>query len=183
VCGFTIGATVVYYTFAIYLPGYVQKTHGMPASTALWASVAPQLLLIAVLPVAGILSDRYGRKPLLIAFAGGFVLMSYPFFQMLGPSGWSLAAVMAPALVLFACWGAVSPAAMAELFPTQVRTAGLGLPYSSTVAVFGGTAPYVVEVLTRKGHADWYPWYVSVLCLISLGVYLTVRETKDESLQ
>ena len=183
VAGFTIGATVVYYTFAIYLPGYAQREHGMSASTALWASVIPQVILIAVLPFVGIASDRFGRKPLLSIFAIGFCLLTFPFFNLLGPSGWSLLAVMTAAMLLFACWGAASPAAMAELFPTHVRSAGLGFPYSATVAVFGGTAPYVLETLSKNGHMDWFAGYVILLCLVSLAVYLTVRETKDESLE
>jgi MHS family alpha-ketoglutarate permease-like MFS transporter len=183
VAGFTVGATVVYYTFAIYLPGYAQRAHGMAAGTALWASVIPQVIMIVILPFVGRLSDRIGRKPLLVVFASGFILLVHPFFNLLGPSGWSLLAVMTGGLLLFACWGAVAPAAMAELFPTHVRSAGLGLPYAATVAVFGGTAPYVVEMLSRDGHTSWFAWYVTVLCLVSLGVYLTVRETKDESLE
>jgi MHS family alpha-ketoglutarate permease-like MFS transporter len=67
---------------------------------------------------------------------------------------------------------------MAELFPTQVRSAGLGLPYSATVAVFGGTAPYIVEWLTVNHHANIFPWYVSALGFISLIGYIRTPETK-----
>ncbi|HEY2205660.1 MAG TPA: MFS transporter [Pseudonocardia sp.] len=93
-----------------------------------------------ILPPLGALSDRIGRRPLLIFFAAGFVLLSVPLFAWLGSSGWSLFVVMTVGLALFAGYGSVGPVAMAELFPTAVRTAGIGLPYALTVAVFGGTA-------------------------------------------
>ena len=81
-------------------------------------------------------------------------------------------------LVLFAGYGAVAPVAMAELFPTSVRTAGIGLPYALTVAIFGGTAPYLVTSLSQTGRGAVFPWYLAATCLISLIVYLTARETR-----
>ncbi|WP_113699819.1 MFS transporter [Nonomuraea lactucae] len=183
VVGFTVGATAVYYTFVVHLPTYAQKVYGISPGSALWASIVAQLTMIAALPVFGLLSDRFGRKPLLIAFAAGYVVLTVPLFALLNSSVWSLLAVMSTGLVLFACYAAIAPAAMAELFPTQVRSVGLGMPYALTVAVFGGTAPYLVETLTRNDRADLFPWYVSALCLVSLVVYLTARETKAIDLE
>lgn len=76
----------------------------------------------------------------------------------------------------------IAPTAMAELFPTQVRSVGLGMPCSLTVAVFGGRSPHLVERLTDSGHASWFPWHLAGLCLISLVVFLTARETKGINL-
>jgi MHS family alpha-ketoglutarate permease-like MFS transporter len=178
VVGFTVGATAAYYTFAVYLPSYAAKVHAMPAAGAQWAAIAAQVVFIAVLGPLGALSDRIGRRPLLVVFAAGYALGAVPLFFLLGASPWSLFAVMTAGLVLFACYGAVAPTAMAELFPTEVRTAGIGLPYALTVAAFGGTAPYVVEWLHENGRGTWYPWYLAALCLVSLVVYATSRETR-----
>ncbi|MGO1056761.1 MFS transporter [Crossiella sp. CA198] len=182
VVGFTAGATAAYYTFAVYLPTYAQKAHGMAPAGAQWASVAAQVLMVLILPLLGSLSDRIGRKPLLIVFAAGFLLLVVPLFGLISSAPLSLFLVMSGGLLLFACYGAVAPVAMAELFPTEVRSAGLGLPYSLTVALFGGTAPYVVEQLTAAGSGGLYPWYIAVLCLVSLVVYVTSKETRDVSL-
>lgn len=182
VVGFTIGATVVYYTFLVYLPSYAQDNFGMPAKSALWASVIAQSAMIVVLPLYGALSDRFGRKPLLCVFAAGYTVLIVPLFTLLNSTPESLVIVMTVGLLLFGCYAAVAPTAMAELFPTQVRSVGLGMPYSLTVAVFGGTSPHLVERLTDSGHANWFPWYLAVLCLISLVVFLTARETKGINL-
>ncbi|MDT7592193.1 MAG: transporter, family, alpha-ketoglutarate permease, partial [Pseudonocardiales bacterium] len=182
VVGFTVGGTVAYYTFAVYLPSYAQQVKGVPTSSALWASIAAQLVLVLILPPLGALSDRIGRRPLLIYFGLGFVLLSVPLFALMSASGWSLFLVMTIGLVLFAGYGAVAPVAMAELFPTSVRTAGIGLPYALTVAIFGGTAPYLVTSLSQTGRGAVFPWYLAATCLISLIVYLTARETRTVDL-
>jgi MHS family alpha-ketoglutarate permease-like MFS transporter len=178
VVGFTVGGTVAYYTFAVYLPSYAQQAKGVPTASAFWASIAAQLVLIVILPVCGALSDRFGRKPPLLFFGLGFTLLSVPLFALLSSSGWSLFVVMTVGLVLFAGYGAVAPVAMAELFPTSVRTAGVGLPYALTVAVFGGTAPYLVTELSQAGHGAVFPWYLAATCLVSLVVYAFTRETR-----
>lgn len=183
VIGFTVGATAAYYTFAVYLPSYAIDAEGVAPGGARWASIAAQLLFIAVLPPLGALSDRIGRRPLLIAFAGGFALLVVPLFHLLGPSPWSLFASMAGGLVLFACYGAVAPTAMAEMFPTEVRAAGIGLPYALTVAAFGGTAPYVVEWLRAGDRGGLYPWYLAGLSLVSLVVFVGSRETRERDLE
>ncbi len=182
VVGFTVGGTVAYYTFAVYLPSYAQQSRGVSTTAALWASVAAQLVLVAALPPLGALSDRVGRRPLLIAFGLGFTLLSVPLFAGLSGSGWSLFVVMTAGLLLFAGYGAVAPVAMAELFPTAVRTAGIGLPYALTVAVFGGTAPYLVTALGQAGRGSLFPWYLAALCLVSLVVYATAAETRTVDL-
>jgi hypothetical protein len=125
VVGFTVGGTVAYYTFAVYLPSYAQQAKGTSTEAALWASVAAQVALMVVLPLFGALSDRVGRRPLLIYIGVVFVLLSVPLFAWLSSSGWSLFAVMTVGLVLFAGYGAMAPVAMAE--PTAVRTAGIAL--------------------------------------------------------
>ncbi|MBN0044346.1 MFS transporter [Streptomyces actuosus] len=182
VVGFTLGATVVYYTFASYLPVYAQLRYGVPADEALWAAVAAQVVFMAALPLLGSAADRFGRRPLLLVFGFGFACLSPLLMGLLSGSAVRLFAVMAAALLLFGAYAAAAPAAMLEMFPTELRSSGIGLPYAVTVAVFGGTAPYLNQYLATHGHASWYPWYVTVLCLLSTVAFVRYRETKDVDL-
>lgn len=182
VVGFTLGATVVYYTFAAYLPLYAQLRYGVPANSALWAAVVAQCVFMAALPLFGMAADRFGRRPLLLVFGGGSAFLTPLLFGLLSGSAVRLGVVMIAALLLFGCYAAAAPTATLEMFPTSVRSSGVGLPYALTVALFGGTAPYLIEYLAAHGHASWYRWYVAVLCLISTVSFFRYRETKDVDL-
>ena len=80
-------------------------------------------------------------------------------------------------MVVVGLWTSVSAAVNAELIPGHVRAAGIGFPYSLTVAVFGGTAPYVGTLFTKIGDPGLFGWYVAALCLLSLVVYVRMPET------
>ncbi|MGY9064921.1 MFS transporter [Streptomyces sp. CAS3] len=179
---FTLGATVVYYTFASYLPLYAQLQYGVTANAALQAAVVAQVVFMAALPLFGMAADRFGRRPLLLVFGCGFACLSPVLFGLLSVSAVRLGVVMTAALLLFGCYAGAAPSAMPEMFPTPLRSSGIGLPYALTVAVFGGTAPYLIEYLSAHGHADWYPWYVVALCLISTVSFYRYEETKDVDL-
>lgn len=179
VAGFTVAPTVVYYAILTYLPAYVEEApYSIPEPQALTISIAAQVLLIIALVPIGILSDRIGRKPLLIGFAAGYAIFVVPLWAILGKSPWSLLAVMCCSLLLFALYAAPGPTAMAELFPTHVRTAGLGFPYAATVALFGGTGPPLLNWLTGPHQQKLFPCYVAALSLVSLATYVTTEETK-----
>lgn len=80
-------------------------------------------------------------------------------------------------MVLLTGFTSISAAVNAEMFPARVRAAGIGFPYSLTVALFGGTAPYVGTLFTDLDLPGLFPWYVAVLCLVSSVVYLRLPET------
>ena len=113
----------------------------MDRGEALWASVIANILFIAALPFWGRLSDRIGRKPVLIMSAAGAALFHFPMTWLLKDSPWQLAVTMSVMLFFIAGSAAIVPAVYAELFPTKIRTVGVGVPYSICVAAFGGTAP------------------------------------------
>ncbi|MQA95355.1 MAG: hypothetical protein GEV11_12155 [Streptosporangiales bacterium] len=89
----------------------------------------------------------------------------------------------AAGLLVFAFYGAIAPTLMSEMFPTEVRAAGIGLPYALAVAVFGGTAPYVREWASGLGRRDLFAWYLAGLCLVSLLVSLTLSDRRDQALR
>jgi MHS family alpha-ketoglutarate permease-like MFS transporter len=155
-----------------------ERRTAFPRRRPLTISIVAQALLIIALVPIGILSDRIGRNPLLIGFAAGYALFIVPLWAILGKSPWSLLAIMCCSLLLFALYAAPGPTAMAKLFPTHVRTAGLGFPYAATVALFGGTGPLLLNWLTGPHQQKLFPWYVAALSLVSLVTYVTTDETK-----
>jgi MHS family alpha-ketoglutarate permease-like MFS transporter len=135
-----------------------------------------------LLPFGGLLSDRIGRKPTMTAFAAGFLVFAWPAFHFLSDSFWGLFVIELIGLVLIVGYSANCAVIMAEQFPAEVRTTGIGLPYALAVALFGGTAPYVTTWMNTHGLGDLVWAYVAVAALIGVVVYLTMPETKGKEL-
>jgi len=183
VVGMTVGATVLYYAWAISAPAYVINVLDVPAAGALWAGVGAQVVFLVVLPLWGMLSDRIGRKPVLITSVVGVAVLSYPLNAMLTASPWSLFFAMSIALVFLGGFTAVGPAVFAEIFPTRIRAIGLAVPYSIAVALFGGTAPYLQTYFADLGMTSTFVWYSVALGLVSGLVILTLPETRGIDLK
>jgi MFS transporter, MHS family, alpha-ketoglutarate permease len=183
VVGMTVGATVLYYAWAISAPAYVINVLHVPAAGALWAGVAAQVIFLIVLPIWGIVSDRIGRKPVLITSIIGVAVLSFPLNAMLNTSPWSLFVAMSIALIFLGGFTAIGPAVFAEIFPTRIRAVGLAVPYSIAVALFGGTAPYLQTYFADRHMTSTFVWYSVALGLISGLVILTLPETKGIDLK
>jgi len=182
VIGLTIGLTVAFYTWAISAPAYAIATLGIDAERALWAGVVANLVFIAILPLWGALSDRIGRKPVFVTSALGMAVVSFPLNSYLQDSAVQLAVSMIVALVFIAASASILPAVFAEMFPTRIRTIGVGIPYSIAVALFGGTAPYLQAWMGEEIGPNAFVTYSVVLLLVSAAVVLTMKETKGKDL-
>lgn len=182
VIGLTVGLTVAFYTWAIAAPAHAIATLGIDAQDALWAGVVANLVFIAVLPLWGRLSDRIGRKPVFAASGLGMAAVSFPIHSYLEDSAVQLAVSMTVALLFVAAAAAILPAVFAEMFPTRIRTIGVGIPYSIAVALFGGTAPYLQTWMGTEIGPNAFVIYSVVLLLISAAVVLTMKETKGKDL-
>lgn len=180
VAGITIAGTLTYYIWVNYLPTYANLTTGIPLDQALLSQTVCLCIFIVLLPFAGLLSDRLGRKPTMSAFAGGFVVLAWPMLHFLNDSFISLFLVQMTGLLLLLGYSANCAVIMAEQFPPEVRATGIALPYALAVALFGGTAPYITTWLSDSGHADFLWLYVAGAALTSLVIYLTMPETKDQ---
>ncbi|TJZ59346.1 MFS transporter [Streptomyces piniterrae] len=182
ICGITAGGTIAYYTWTTYLPTFAQVNAGFDKGDSLTVGTLSLVFFALLQPLGGLLSDRIGRKPLLLGFALGFAVLAVPLLHLVTDAFLSLLLVQCAGMVLLTGYTAVAAAVNAEVFPARVRAAGIGFPYSLTVALFGGTAPYVGTWFKQAGHADLFPWYVAVLCLVSFCVYLTLPETSRQKL-
>lgn len=182
ICGITAGGTIAYYTWTSYLPTYAELNTDIGKSQALLAGTLSLAFFALLQPVGGLLSDRFGRRPLLLFFGVGFAVLSVPLLKSLTGSFASLLLVQCAGMVLLTGFTSISAAVNAEVFPARVRAAGIGFPYSLTVALFGGTAPYMGTLFKEIGSPGLFPVYVAVLCLVSSAVYLRLPETAHKEL-
>ncbi|WP_348730354.1 MFS transporter [uncultured Mycolicibacterium sp.] len=184
VIGLMIVFNIGYYVVFAFLPSYFIKTLQFSATDAfLSITLACLVALVLILPLA-MLSDRIGRRPLLIGGAVAFAVLGYPLFLLLNTG--SLAAAIAAHCVLAAIesvYVSTAVSAAVELFATRVRFSGFSIGYNVCVAVFGGTTPYIVTWLTATtGDAIAPAYYLVIAAMVSLGVVLTLRESAGRSL-
>ncbi|MEU3351495.1 MFS transporter [Streptomyces sp. NPDC037389] len=185
VIALTMGGTVAYYTYTTYLTKYLSNSAGLPKQTATLVSFCALIVFAALQPLAGALSDRIGRRPLLITFAVGSTFLTVPILTMLKHAGsfWPALGLSLLALVVVTGYTSINACVKAELFPTGVRSLGVALPYAIANALFGGTAEYVA-LWFKKAHLEsGFYWYVAGCAAVSLVVYLTMRETRDIDLK
>ncbi|MHA4844380.1 MFS transporter [Flavitalea antarctica] len=184
VVGLTLGGTVAFYTYSTYMQKFLVNTTGLSKDQSTLLTFCSLLLFAFLQPVFGGLSDRIGRKPLLIAFGILGTIFTIPLFMALQSATglFNIFLLLMAALVIVSGYTSINAVVKAELFPVEVRALGVGLPYSITVALFGGTAEYIALWLKKAGHEDWYYYYVTVCIFISLLVYLLMADTKKTSL-
>ena len=182
VVGMSIGLTVVYYSWVIAAPAYAINSRGIDPTGALFAGVVASLLLIASLPFWGMLSDRIGRRPVLLIGTVGTAIVMFPLQILVRNSAWQLGVAMAVAMLFIGAAVSILPAAYAEIFPTSIRTVGLAVPYSIAVAAFGGTAPYLQEWIGNTVGRSAFTGYVVLLLLVSAFTIWTLPETKAADL-
>jgi MHS family alpha-ketoglutarate permease-like MFS transporter len=183
VVGLTLGGTVAFYTFTTYLQKFMVNTSKIDAATVSWINFAALLVFVVLQPIAGALSDRIGRRPLLLGFGVLGTLATVPLLSTLAKTSEAFPAflLMLGGLVIVTGYTSINAIVKAELFPTNIRALGVGLPYALTVAIFGGTAEYVALWFKQAGMEEVFFYYVAGCVLISLLVYGFMRETSKDS--
>ncbi|MDV3207417.1 MAG: MFS transporter [Rhodococcus ruber] len=181
--GMTSGITAAHYTWTSYVSTYAITQQGMDPDVAYWMSVIAQSIALVSLPFWGMLSDRIGRRPMLFAFAGLMLVLQLPLTMMISSAGWTLLVATTVALLVVSVPASVLSATLSESFPTRLRTQAIGFAYSFSVAVFGGTAPYLNQLLIGRGLGWAFSVYIMVLCVLTGIACVFMRETKGIRLE
>ncbi|MBT2548858.1 MFS transporter [Arthrobacter sp. ISL-65] len=182
VIGLGIGGTVCYYVWSVSAVQQAVIIHKMDQGTALMASVLSNVVLILSLPLWGKFSDRFGRRPGLLIGTGAPIVLFPLLVNTVGQSFWSLFLPATVILVLMGATLSITPAVFAELFPTRIRTVGVAVPYAVSVAIFGGTAPYLQSWANAALGPVVFTVYVVVLLAVSTAVAWKLPETKGKDL-
>ncbi len=183
VAGLTLGGTLAFYTYTTYMQKFLVNTVHLTKQQSTTLSFISLLLFALLQPLLGALSDRIGRKPLLISFGVLGVLCTVPLLTALSQTSSLTVAflLLMAALVIVSGYTSINAVVKAELFPAEVRALGVGLPYGLTVAIFGGSAEYIAFWLKDIGYESYFYWYITACIGVSLCVYLFMKDTKYSS--
>jgi len=180
VVGLTLGGTLAFYTFTTYAQKFLVNTSGFSKEQATLISFGAMAVALLFQPLLGAISDRVGRRPVLLFFGIGATLGTVPVLRLLAHANSAGVAfgLLVAALFVVSAYTSINAVVKAELFPTQVRALGVGLPYALTVAIFGGTAEYIALFAKEQGREEWFYWYVTGCALLSLLVYWRMGESQ-----
>jgi len=183
VIGLTIGGTVAFYTFTTYMQKFLVDTVKFSNADASLISTLSLVVFMLLQPLFGLLSDKIGRKPLLIGFGIAGALATVPIMTALGSTKEVLPAFLLVmcTLIITSGYTSINAVVKAELFPAQIRALGVGFPYAIAVSLFGGTAETLALTFKQNHHADYFYWYVTGCILISLIVYIAMGDTRKYS--
>jgi MHS family alpha-ketoglutarate permease-like MFS transporter len=184
VIALTAGGTLAFYAYTTYMQKFLVNTSGFPAVTATRITAAALFVFMLLQPAVGALSDRIGRKPLMVGFGVAGTLLTYPIFRLLEDTTnpYAAFALVLTALVVVSGYTAINAVVKAELFPAHIRALGVALPYAIANTLFGGTAEYAAFWLKDQGMERTFYWYVTAMIAVSLVVYLRMRDTRRTSL-
>jgi len=175
--GITITWTVATYFFLLYMPTFAVRELKIAQSAALTANGIGLALVLVLAPCFGLLSDRIGRRVLLVGAAAAIVLVTYPLLRWLAaaPSAAALTAFQLVFALLIAAFTGAAPAAMAEVCPPQVRATGVSIAYNFAVTIFGGFAPFIATfAIAATGNVLAPAWYVTGATAFSAAMILAL---------
>jgi len=184
VIGLTMGGTLAFYVYTTYMQKFLRLSVGLSDRQSTAVSAASLIFAMILQPLYGALSDRIGRRPLLIGFGVLGTLFTVPLMTAISHAGgpWEAFFLIAAAWLIVSGYTSINAVVKAELFPAYVRATGVGLPYAIAVSLFGGTAEYIALWFKSIGLESGFYWYATGVIFCSLVVVLLMRETRRTSM-
>ncbi|BDY29596.1 MFS transporter [Mycolicibacterium mageritense] len=179
----TMGGTLAFYAYSVNAPAIVKSTYKEQAMTATWVNLIGLIFLMSIQPVGGMISDKVGRKPLLVWFGVGGVIYTYFLFTYLPQTHSPLASFLLVAVgyIILTGYTSINALVKSELFPSHVRALGVGVGYALANSIFGGTAPVIYQALKERDQVPLFILYVTVCIAISLFVYVFFLKNKSDT--
>jgi MHS family proline/betaine transporter-like MFS transporter len=178
---FSISAlgSITYYVGITYVPAFLTSVGSLSERESLWLSTIAAVAVILVTPAVGALTDRIGRKPVLLILCVGSAALPITLFSLMASSARSEALVGAVLLAMLAgAVSAVGAVATAEQFPGEGRITGLALGATMATAVFGGLTPYAAQLIVeRTGWATAPGIMIAIVAVAVLPIFIAMRET------
>ncbi|CAN5396367.1 MFS transporter [soil metagenome] len=184
VAAMTAGGSAAFYAYTTYLQKFLVNTSGFSKQTSTEIMTAALIVFMVLQPIWGMIADRFGRRPQLLLFGIGAMIVSVPVFTALGVATDPFVAfglVLIP-LTLLGAYTSISALVKAELFPPHIRTLGVALPYAIGNAAFGGTAEYVALWFKSVSAESSFYWYITALVGLATVAFFMLPETKRTSL-
>jgi MHS family proline/betaine transporter-like MFS transporter len=151
--GLVLVFNVTSYMLTSYMPSYLSAQLGLPQARALMVVLIVMVVLMVLLPFAGRLSDRVGRRPVLMAGCLLLVIGSVPAFLIIRHRDVTSAFIGCMMIgLMYLCFDSTEPGTLPALFPTDVRAGALSISYNISVSLFGGTTPLVATALVDATH-------------------------------
>jgi MHS family alpha-ketoglutarate permease-like MFS transporter len=183
VVGLTMGGTLAFYVYATYMQKFLRLSAGLTDLQTTAVSAGSLVFAMLLQPVYGALSDRIGRKPLLVGFGVLGCLFTVPLLDAIhraqGP--WDAFWLVCLGWLIVSGYTSINAVVKAELFPARIRATGVGLPYAIAVSLFGGSAEYVALWFKQAGIESGFYWYATALIACTLAVAAITRDTARQS--
>jgi len=180
VVGLTAGGTTAFYTYTTYMQKFLKLSVGLSDNQTTMVSAGSLIFALCLQPVYGALSDRIGRKPLLMWFGLMGTIFTIPLLQALRTTTTAIGAflLIAAAWLIVAGYTSINAVVKAELFPTRIRATGVGLPFAITTSIFGGPAESIALWFKSIGHEAWFSYYLTSVIAIAFLVSVSMRDTR-----
>jgi len=184
IIGLTAAGSLAFYAYTTYMLKFLVNTAGFDKATAGAINLATLAGFMLIQPLFGWLSDRLGRKSMLVFAFGVGALIAWPVFSLTAKAASPIVAfaLIFGALFVQSGYTSISAVVKAELFPAHVRALGVALPYAIGNAAFGGTAEYVALWFKSEGMESGFYLYVSAIMAVGLTVSLLLKDTGKHSL-